>query len=418
MKHSILYKEWMVGACFSKIHIKLFLKKNMKIEIFTLDDIKCLCDDIRYCYLFMTKILVNHIDYLYQIMSIDMFVDFMNRYSELRNAMFLFLVERYDEHKDVFEKLRTFSQFNMVFLHSFEDFIVYQKQHNKKDFSSFLPTCSLSLFLNNYQTEPYYKEVVDDIMENPAEIKRCILSSNGRINQLFQILKILSPSKHFQLVYEQFKHKIYEWFLEVTCSIDDSLFYSVILLIDDFLLRKANMNLWDLSYFNSGSFSDVYKAGDYVIKIGEERICNTVCASESFLYPLVRKYIEDLGLFLEIAYLVDSSSITAEDVYQVYAYERDHKRVWGDAKVNNLGRLLCDNNSYDVFVDSSTLGFLGEMGSVKSSGELVILDTDLVFLEDNFPFEVLKNNDISLYNYKKMENRYQNEIKLGLRKKR
>lgn len=89
--------------------------------------------------------------------------------------------------------------------------------------------------------------------------------------------------------------------------------------------------------------------------------------------------------------------------------------IWVDARKDNLGRLEKDNIAYFntwLNVKNESVGYVSETikkDKTLEKGDLVIIDTDLLFREEEFNEEILDEMDINSYYYEKFEEQYQNE---------
>lgn len=184
------------------------------------------------------------------------------------------------------------------------------------------------------------------------------------------------------------------------------------------LLENEKANYHDIEYLDSGFYSNVYKIGDKVLKIGSERKAFNIPNNKYFLKPIYRQNIRSLDsncvLFcIEITECVNTDNITEEDVYTVYKELRDQGLVWVDCKRSNLGRLKKDNRIYFdgiTQVSKNSTGYLDDNNEVLKKGELVIIDNDYIFPEDAF-FDMYDDGDVSMMFdvFKKYENRYNRE---------
>lgn len=188
----------------------------------------------------------------------------------------------------------------------------------------------------------------------------------------------------------------------------------------DELLENENANYHDIEYLDSGFYSNVYKIGDKVLKIGSERKAFNISNSRYFLKPIYRQNVRSLDankvLFcIEITECVNTDNITEEDVYTVYKELRDQGLIWTDCKRSNLGRLKKDNRIYFdgiTKVSKNSTGYLDDNNEVLKKGELVIIDNDYIFPEGAF-FDMYDegDEDVSMMFdvFKKYENRYNRE---------
>ena len=183
------------------------------------------------------------------------------------------------------------------------------------------------------------------------------------------------------------------------------------------VLNNENKNYSDITYLGEGSSSVAYLIGDKVIKIGSERFPFKVDNNKRFLKPLLRTNINSLKnnevLFcIEITEKVDTSNITEEDAYFIYKEFRDLGFVWDDAHPRNLGRLINKNKIYfneAINPTKEAINYTTENDLELEKGDLVILDNEFIFEEEDFESKIGFENTSDLV--KEFENRYQEEKK-------
>ncbi len=190
-------------------------------------------------------------------------------------------------------------------------------------------------------------------------------------------------------------------------------------IIVDEVAQNENVDIADLEYIGKGTLANVYKLGNKVIKFGRNRLTDKIPYHRRILQPLVRRrvYSGFKDLYVEIAeYIKPDNEITDEDAYSIYKELRDDGIVWLDAKRENLGRLEKDNIAHfkePIYVKNETVGYIPE--TIKKEeplhkGDVVILDTDFLFREQDFD-ERLLNSHINTDFYQLCEQRYQEEKK-------
>lgn len=180
-------------------------------------------------------------------------------------------------------------------------------------------------------------------------------------------------------------------------------------LIDD-LLEINNMSFIEHKYINSGSYSQVYKFKDFVLKIGNPREEYFIPNNKHILQPLVRTNLINsdnnypFGC-IEIAPLVelcDLDNIKEDDLYKVYKELRLNNIICIDFKIDNFGILKSDNN---IGLTNYFRGFTSnDEIEILKEGNLVIIDTDFIY---NIGTNELKLNSL----LKSFEKRYYNETK-------
>ena len=178
---------------------------------------------------------------------------------------------------------------------------------------------------------------------------------------------------------------------------------------------SENIDYCDIRDNASGGYSVILFVGDKVIKIGKERKTPVFPNNPYIIKPLLRQEAQfgDDKIFVEVTEKVEAnvSSITEEDLYQLYKGLRELGLVWTDIAKKNVGRLKKDNEIYwkeNIKPSDETLGltkFRGEPKTLKKD-DYVILDADFIFSEGD--------PNISHVSYaveleKKFEQRYQEE---------
>lgn len=175
----------------------------------------------------------------------------------------------------------------------------------------------------------------------------------------------------------------------------------------DSLVAKEGMHYHDLRKIGLGRKSLVYSVGSKVIKLGLEKKSYALKSNKRFLNIIYKADILSGidGRFLihiEITNLVDTKSANMEILYQIYKELRVLGYVWIDCRLDNIGKLLSDNNGTE------------NQGNFLKKGDMVILDGDYIYTLDEFAnLDKDKTNELSnIYNYnllKSLEDRYQLE---------
>lgn len=137
---------------------------------------------------------------------------------------------------------------------------------------------------------------------------------------------------------------------------------------------------------------------------------NTIKTPE-ILASLMRKEFDIQGhkLYIDVTQRVDTNDISEEEVYQLYKKIRSYGLIWTDAHKGNVGRLLKDNIIHfdgNLNPPYQSLGYIEEISSevILKKGDLVILDTDYIFKEDD------PNIEFGCHKSREYEERYQNEL--------
>jgi len=185
----------------------------------------------------------------------------------------------------------------------------------------------------------------------------------------------------------------------------------------DEISKNENTSFTELRYIDAhGFFSKVYKLGNKVIKIGIPRVTYEIPYHRRLLQPLIRREILKGQLYIEISEYLDSGRrITEEDVYLVFKELRDDGILWFDPTPDNLGRLKKNNIIHfksPLNIENDSVGFLpseSKNNQVLSKGDLIIIDLDFLFKENDYENINRARKVIELDNFYKYELRYQKE---------
>lgn len=172
----------------------------------------------------------------------------------------------------------------------------------------------------------------------------------------------------------------------------------------------------DIDYIDSGGYSHVYKIGSKILKVGKERASYEIPHDKRILQPLIRVDLASLSNTnrgtIEVCEKVEREiNISEEELYNLYKELRERGIVWSDIKKKNVGRLLKDNKRYwdkNIANSKRAVGYKEEgefdlESDILKRGDLVILDTDFIYYEDDH--NIKWPNKLGL----KFERRYQQE---------
>ena len=183
------------------------------------------------------------------------------------------------------------------------------------------------------------------------------------------------------------------------------------------VLKYEHKKYHDIKMLTPGAYSTVYQIGNKVLKIGSKRKTFKIRNDKRLLQPLLREEINSIinkakVLFcIELEQAVDTKNINKEDVYLVYKDLRDRNIYWIDARENNVGRLIKDNKPYYwgiSKVSKNALGFLNDNDEVLKKGDLVVIDSDYIYTEEEYDNNKESINIPNSY-FVEFEKRYQQE---------
>ncbi len=206
----------------------------------------------------------------------------------------------------------------------------------------------------------------------------------------------------------------------------------IAMFIDD-IMKHEDVKLEEIEDAGSGKTSRNIKIGEYVLKVGYNRIHKNFRNSSMVLQPIIRREIENSygdTIFLEVQNAVDTEwhrferDKIFEIMYQVYKGVREEGMVWTDIQYLNIGKLLKDNKiNYDTKIhdengniiskelepEEDATGIKGKPRKILKAGDYVILDTDCIFDENDLPNgQSIKESILDFY-YDNFELRYQKE---------
>lgn len=215
------------------------------------------------------------------------------------------------------------------------------------------------------------------------------------------------------------------------------------MIIDELLQHsKSGNTVDDIKYIGSGSFSSAYKVGDFVLKTGSYRECESIPNHRRILQPIIRtsmEYSDDTrypllignrrSSFIEVQNLVDThwyKDMSQEEIntvlFEIYSDMRSEGLVWYDVKCNNVGRLLRPNTSHILYMDikdgkkkqltpdPKAIDFVGEInGNVLQKGDYVVLDSDCIVPLEQFE---AREYEVGMYDrVSRFEKMYQKKLK-------
>lgn len=151
------------------------------------------------------------------------------------------------------------------------------------------------------------------------------------------------------------------------------------------LLEETNTNFVDIKKKLKGSYSNVYKIGDKILKIGIPRQMFQIPNNKYIIQPLFRLELKsNKGVFacVEVMEEVDVFGINDDDLDKLSKIFDKHNLVCSDLSHRNIGRLKKDNCCYlnnEKFMPNGPFnGFDNEKVKILKKDNLVLIDTDYV----------------------------------------
>lgn len=184
------------------------------------------------------------------------------------------------------------------------------------------------------------------------------------------------------------------------------------------LMVNENVKYSDIEFLGIGSYSYAVGIGTKVLKVGKKRESFKMENNKRFLTPILRTEInkldsEDVLGCIEITEKVKTGKISKKDIYIIYKELRDKGYFWIDVSPENLGRLLRKNKIYfnDINPTKESINYTSEIDEELDEGELVFIDNDYIFTEEEFKKQFLRSSKFDLSAIDEYEIKYQNEKK-------
>lgn len=193
--------------------------------------------------------------------------------------------------------------------------------------------------------------------------------------------------------------------------------YDCASMIIDEVSKNEHQNFNDIKVIGQGGFSLVFLIGNKVVKLGKARETFQIPNHPRIIQPVTRinaQATDNLNFSIEVTEKVDTNvNISDEECYSIYKELRDSKIVATDFKLDNLGILLKDNIinwEKEISHDMSERGLHGENDRILTKGDIVLIDTDFVYNEENAPqLENWPSNDAKRYEIKYLEEKTTNK---------
>ena len=195
----------------------------------------------------------------------------------------------------------------------------------------------------------------------------------------------------------------------------DSVYDCASMIIDE-VAENEKQNFNDIKVIGQGGFSLVFLIGDKVVKLGKARNTFEIPNHPRIIQPVIRinaLATDNLNFTIEVTEKVNSNiSLSDEECYTIYKELRDSGVIATDFKIENLGMLLKDNKinwEKEISHDMSGRGLHGENDRVLTKGDIVLIDTDFVYKEENAPqLEDWPSNDAKRYEIKYLDEKKEN----------
>ena len=304
--------------------------------------------------------------------------------------------------------LKTVSTMN-VSNYFYEDMLNRLNEENQKIFLNILAENKCDIPYSGIMYNGNSKQIIYDnlslFMENAQNLyslMKCVKDNPSAYSKVKDYLDN-NPEKAINSIFCEINKYV---------KIEDTTLKEVVKLIILDVLKNENVKFSDITY-NGGGLSRVLLIGNKVIKIGD-RATKSFPNNPYIISPLLRKKLEFNGesCFVEVTERVDTSKkASKEELYQLFKKLRNLNLVWTDIKEDNVGRLKKENIIHwrqNLNPKDGVLGLDVKRGeTILKEGDLVILDADFIYDENDPNINYINNKDI----YDEFEKRYQSEIK-------
>lgn len=258
-----------------------------------------------------------------------------------------------------------------------------------------------NIIINNFESilkNNYYNLEIKELIKDDEKL---LIRYNNYINN--------NPSG---LIYELI---IKGFYIELEQAKKEKIFDTIKMIIDE-LLQYENINYSDIYYIGDGAFNYVVSIGDKVLKLGQKREIFKIDNNKRFLKPILRTEInktdnkEVLGC-IEITEKANITGITEEDLYIIYRELRENGYYWFDCREANLGRLIKKNKIYfkELNPVKEAINYKTENNDELDKNELVIIDNDYIFTEEEFYSLPQKTRETYMDSISEYEQKYQEE---------
>lgn len=156
------------------------------------------------------------------------------------------------------------------------------------------------------------------------------------------------------------------------------------LLVD--VAKKENVSLLDIRKIDYGSYSQVYRLGNKVIKIGLSRAVKNIIDNRLLLIPDYKSFIGSEYIEITDYIEIDNEDVSFNDLYMMYEELREQGITWLDPSRENVTRIDKDTLDKIKGKDKRGLGFCDNPNyndKELAVGDLIIIDLDHLVSTDD-----------------------------------
>ena len=255
--------------------------------------------------------------------------------------------------------------------------------HNGIDITSFLDKNTIYMFNDYFETN--INNIISKSSINTINLKK-LFGKNKKITNIINNYIDDNPNLFIESILNTTSNSVK---IRVNSNTID-----IIKLIVEDICKNEKIKFSDIEEVYSGRFSIVIVIKNKVLKIGHERITENFPNNPYKVKPIIRKKIkiDNQYLFVEVTEKVDKNiKIGINETYTLYKKIRNLGLVWDDIEPSNIGILLKDNLIYWNKLLPNNDNVLGlekrvDENHILKKGELVLMDADSIYKEDNYQF--------------------------------
>ncbi len=392
----------------NSLNNKLFLNRYIKVIVNHLDDIlPFICES-------NSNILILYIDILSKQDNFkDKFIEGLYKYPYKDNIFELFnLINNYlskDNNADSFFDNKMLDCLINLKLDSnfYSDILNKLCEERQRDAICYLIDNKCEFVYSTVEYKGNNKSILYDNIDiilsyinNIYDLKNTIIDNNDSLIKVNKFIDEHPDAAMDNLIngVKKFSH------------LSDPTIKSVIKLVIRDVISNEGVKLSSVTY-SEGGYSRALFIGDKVLKIGK-RATTYFPNNPYIIAPLLRRELKHNleSCFIEVTERVDTNiNVSTSDLYELYKNMRDLGLVWTDIKGENVGRLKSDNIIHwnrELSPSDNVLTFSDKRGDkVLHAGDLVLLDADFIFSEDDSNIDYTDNKAI----VNEFEKRYQSE---------
>ncbi len=289
---------------------------------------------------------------------------------------------------------------------------------------------SLFNYLTPHQKTIFLKKLIEnrisfDITQFDINFDECYLFVSENIEYILPLLTnitdFIQQFKYNEKVeltinnyYDNHKDELIKSIMGDICfsNYNNGIVELIELIIQD-ISHNENAKATDFAWLNSGSYCNVLRIKDKILKFGNKRMTPTFPNNPMIIKPLLRKTfnIDNQSIFIEVTEKANIEEyFSNDDLYEVHKRLRKLGLVCVDLSKNNIGRLTKPNTIHwngNISLTDELLELEPYIhGDELKEGDLVLIDGDGIFRDDDPKLKEYKGRLWTIF-----EEKYQLELK-------